>query len=132
MKPSLIPALATLALVVSWPGPAVARPGEGAMLSGEFVAMCRSLAASRSSTIISPAASACVAYTIGFLESAGFLTYLEKTRPRYCLPVGVTPVEVVKLALKYADSNSKQLDQPAAFLLRYTLETRFPCPVASR
>ena len=96
--------------------------------TGEFVEMCKTVVTQERAGGRAQS-SPCIAYVVGFLESAGLLTYLEKTKPRYCLPVAVSPVEVVRRALKPVDSmDQKGRQQPAAFLLRQTLEAQFPCP----
>ena len=95
-----------------------------ALTARRYLAMCSDVIAGKQSILDK---SACLAYTVGFLESAGFLTYLDKTPPRYCLPEGVSTGAVVRMAARNQMS-AQQPDQPAAFLLRFTLEKEFPCP----
>lgn len=103
-------------------------PKSEAIATSDFVSMCKDVATSTQDSAGSYKRSACVGYVVGFLESAGFLTYLAKIQPRYCIPVGVSPMHIVRLALRNSAKRPQQKDQPAAFLLRNTLETEFPCP----
>jgi hypothetical protein len=100
--------------------------------TSEFVSMCKGVVQSNQGSEASYERSPCAAYVVGFLESAGFLTYLAKIEPRYCLPISVDPTRLIKLAVSISEKHPELQDQPAAFVLRSTLESSFPCPNSIR
>jgi hypothetical protein len=89
----------------------------------QFVAICEKVLPGPSS----PPRSACDGYVIGFVESAGLLEYSNRTEPRYCLPVEVSPGELARIVIEQAPQ-APGPDYPVAMLLRAELESRFPCP----
>jgi hypothetical protein len=100
--------------------------------TNDFMVMCKSVVQAKQESQANYERSPCAAYVVGFLESAGFLTYLAKIEPRYCLPVGVDPARVIKLAATLSRKHPELTDRPAAFLLRSTLEKSFPCRESTR
>ena len=69
----------------------------------------------------------CEGYVVGFLESAGLLEHANRSPPRYCLPVAVSPREVANFVVEAAKGAPSD-EYPAAMVLRAVLENRFTCP----
>jgi hypothetical protein len=57
------------------------------------------------------------------------LEYSNRSEPRYCLPVEVSPGDLARILVEQAPQ-APSPDYPAAMLLRAELESRFPCPEA--
>lgn len=90
----------------------------------QFTAMC---AEPESGSQPGPPKSACEAYVVAFLESAGLLEHATRSPPRYCLPVQVSPRDLANAVIEVGKEIPRD-DYPVAMVLRSLLETRFPCP----
>ena len=67
----------------------------------------------------------CEGYVLGFLQSAGLLEHANRSPPRYCLLVAVSPRAVANLVVEAAKGAPND-DYPAAMVLRAALEDQFP------
>lgn len=51
--------------------------------------------------------------------------------PNYCVPSGVTNSQLADVAYQYLDSNPAKRHLSAAYLMRVSFQTAYPCPPAA-
>lgn len=71
--------------------------------------------------------SACLAYTKGLHDMAGFLWARGRVKPEICLPQGVSLSQYLDILLKYLKDNPDQRHKPTAELLWVAASKSYPC-----